>query len=156
MARKPENNFIARVNRLLPLKQVATSADARAKYPKLDWIHYEKNNNAFRGGTADCWYSGRRGDLWVEYKYLERLPQRSDVKPFELISRLQHDWLNGRLDEGRNVGVVIGCPTGGVVLLNRAWEREISPQEFCDLIRSAPDLAKWVLNSTVYNGGNTR
>ena len=143
MASKPESRFIARINAQLPLKKVSASAKARKKYGIE--LHYEKMCNPFRGGTADSWYSGNFGDLWVEYKYLERLPLRARVAPQKLLSPLQLDWLGGRYDEGRNVAVVIGCPEGGVVLLDRAWERDI--QTFRPV--SLPDLVNWILSSTV-------
>jgi hypothetical protein len=155
MARKPENSFIERINKKLPIKKLRMCAPTRLKHPAGHWLHYEKMSNPYRGGTADSWYSGAKSDLWLEYKYLPRLPQRASVKPFELLSPLQLDWLGGRLDEGRQVGVIIGCPTGGVVLLNRAWEREIPARDFASLVVSAEALAEWILASTVHNEGNT-
>ena len=148
MSAKPENNFILSINRLLPLKKVRSSASALLQYPVDMHLHYEKMNNSFRGGTWDGWYSGKRGDLWVEYKFIARIPQRASVKPFELLSALQLDWGKERLDEGRNVAVIIGCPTGGVLLRNRAWEKELSAQRFQSLILSRPDLVSWILEQT--------
>lgn len=148
MPAKPENSFILSVNRLLPLKKVRSSAKVLASYPAERHIHYEKMNNAFRGGTWDGWYSGPGGDVWIEYKNLVRIPQRASVKPFELLSGLQLDWGEGRHSEGRNVAVIIGCPTGGVLLREREWENELSPQQFQSLIRSRIDLASWILEQT--------
>ena len=53
MAAGPETRFIASVHRHLPVD-----------------LHHEKMHNAYRGGTADCWYSGQKDDLWVEYKFI--------------------------------------------------------------------------------------
>ena len=53
MSVKPETQFANSVNGKLPLRGV---------------LHREKMNNPYRGGTADWWYSGRRADLWCEYK----------------------------------------------------------------------------------------
>lgn len=147
MARKPENSFIGRVNKHLPIKKLRTNAPARAKYPQERWIHYEKMNNPYRSGTADSWYSGNKGDLWIEYKNLVRMPQRADVKPQEMLSVLQLDWLKERYDEGRNVAVIVGCPEGGVLLLDRLWECSIAPDEFKSLIRSTAALAEWIHDS---------
>lgn len=153
MASKPENNFIGRVNKHLPLKKVKSSTKARSMYRESCWLHYEKMNNPFRSGTADGWYSGRKGDLWVEYKYLERTPQRSSVWPAnpneKLLSRLQLDWLNERHEENRMVAVVVGCPDGGVVFVNREWEKEMLAPDFVSRLRSEVQLAEWILDHTV-------
>ena len=148
MPAKPENSFILSINRLLPIKKVRSSANVLQQYPTEMHIHYEKMNNAFRGGTWDGWYSGQRGDVWIEYKNLPRIPQRASVKPFELLSALQLDWGNERHSEGRNVAVIIGCPTGGVLLRERRWEEELSSQEFQSLILSRANLAAWILEQT--------
>lgn len=148
MGMKPESAFINSITRLLPIKKLKGNAKIREKYPKHQHLHYEKMHNDYRGGTADCWFSGAIGDLWIEMKFLPRIPQRVSVKPLELLSTLQLDWLNERHDEGRNVAVIIGVPTGGVLLLDRSWECEIPPQEFASLIRSRNDLADWIMGQT--------
>ena len=133
MSSKPETTFIASIHKHLPLKNV---------------LHREKMNNPYSSGTADVWYSGNGGDLWIEYKFLPRIPQRGVVDPKKLLTALQLHWLNGRYDEGRNVAVVIGCPTGGVLLLDRIWETELTPSQFTSLIRSSIDLADWIREQT--------
>ena len=105
-------------------------------------------NNPYSSGTADGWYSGTAGDLWIEYKFLPRIPQRVSVKPRELLSDLQVEWLNERHGEGRNVAVIIGCPDGGVLLREREWEKELCSQAFQTLIRSRSNLAEWILEQT--------
>lgn len=105
-----------------------------------------KNNNPYTGGIPDYWYSGKR-DLWVEYKYLPKVPVRKIVKPLEMLSALQIDWINGRSAEGRSIVVIIGCPDGGVVLSNGMWNTEFSPQEFCSLIRSKKEVAEAITAS---------
>jgi hypothetical protein len=134
MSAKPENTFIASVHKHLPLKNK---------------LHREKMNNPYSSGTADVWYSGDAGDLWIEYKFLPRLPQRGVVDPTKLLTALQLQWLNGRYDEGRNVAVVIGCPTGGVLLRDRLWGCELPSSQFASLIRSRDDLAEWVVSQTI-------
>ena len=148
MPAKPESSFIASINRLLPLKKRRESSRAREKHPPCRHIHYEKMNNPYSSGTADGWYSGAAGDLWIEYKFLPRIPQRVSVKPRELLSDLQVEWLNERHGEGRNVAVIIGCPDGGVLLREREWEKELCSQAFQTLIRSRSTLAEWILEQT--------
>ena len=153
MAKKPETGFIERVNKGLPIKLGKTFVKARALFDEADWVHYEKMANPYRGGTADSYYSGRHNDLWVEYKYLACVPQRASVWPANpnqsLLSSLQLAWLEGRLDEGRNIAVIIGCPSGGVVLVDREWRKEMVAEEFVSLIRSVSEISDWIHGQTV-------
>jgi len=106
-------------------------------------------NNPYSSGTADDWYSGRLNDLWVEYKYIPRVPQRGSVQIAKLFSVLQHQWLSGRHREGRNVAAIIGCPAGGIVLRDLEWEQEnLSLAEFRARLRERTDLAGWIRQQT--------
>ena len=128
MAVKPENTFRNGVHKYLPRT-----------------VHHEKMNNPYSSGTADDWYSGSNADLWVEYKFLPRVPQRGTVKIAKLFSPLQLRWLSGRYTEGRNIACIIGCPTGGVILRDKVWEEiETSVASFLSHIKSRTDLASWI------------
>lgn len=128
--RKPETTFIASVHRQLPPE---------------DELYRMKNNNAFNGGIADVWYSARR-DLWVEYKFLE-LPKRAttviDLTAGKdpMLSVLQQDWLKRRLEEGRNVWVIVGCKEGGVILKNRSWEHAWTTGRFRAELQTRNEIA---------------
>lgn len=124
---QPENRFIQSVNRKLPLKTE---------------IHYEKMNNPYRRGTADSWYSGNKADMWIEWKYLPKLPKTID--PQKLLHPLQTAWLNGRYKEGRNVCVVIGCPDGGVVLRDKEWCEVIERNNFVAKLKSVAEIAAYI------------
>lgn len=126
MSRKPENTFIASVHRLIPS------------------VYAEKMNNPYRGGTADVWYSGSDGDLWVEYKYLERIPRSAKILPD--LTPQQARWLNNRYSEGRNVAVVLGTPTGGVIYREQDWMVEYDQASLLARVRSRSDLAQWILS----------
>jgi len=127
MAAKPETTFIAAVNKHIPKS-----------------VYRMKNNNQYTGGIADVWYSGRDNDLWVEYKYLPKLPTRVNVDVMRMLSPLQQAWLRDRRMEGRNVAVIVGCPEGGVVLTDRQWELELTIQNFRTLLRSKQELGEWI------------
>lgn len=124
MSAGPENRFIAAIHRRLK-----------------GFLHFEKMANPYRGGTADVWYSGPESDIWIEYKWLNKVPAKKVVKP--ALSDLQREWLRGRYTEGRRVYVVIGNPAGGMVFLDpKEWEeglrtsqRKISPKQV---------LADWI------------
>ena len=108
-------------------------------------VYHMKNNNPYLGGVPDLWFSGNSADLWVEVKYLPRVPWRDSVVPTELLSKLQAQWLERRHREGRQVAVIIGCPDGGVVLPGITWQDEISAASFVARIQSRPALAQWII-----------
>ena len=124
MSTKPENRFIGSVHRYLPK------------------TYAEKMNNPWRAGTADVWYSGDRGDLWVEYKFIERLPRSLEILP-DLTPR-QRRWLNARYDEGRNVAVVLGTPTGGVIYRDKEWTRPQDQVTLQGLLVPKDEIARWI------------
>lgn len=140
MASKPETNFSNSVHRYLPPIKV---------------LYREKMNNPYHGGTADWWYSGGVDDLWLEHKFLPRLPQKGSVwlcNPHvkqPILSRLQQDWLSGRYAEGRNVGVLVGVPGGGVILRDLVWEKQIDVDEFRSWICPRQQLALWIQQQTM-------
>lgn len=123
---KPENRFIESVHRHLPK------------------TYAEKMNNPWRAGTADVWYSGDRGDLWIEYKFIERIPRSAEILP-DLTPR-QKRWLNNRFDEGRNVAVVLGTPTGGVIYRNKEWMRPLDHVTLAGLIVPRDEIARWIFS----------
>jgi hypothetical protein len=149
---KPESRFIGRVNQHLPIKRLKSSAKAREHYPVEQHIHYEKMHNDFYSGTADTWYSGIGGDVWIEYKYLPRTPVRASVEPQKLLTPLQLGWLEERHAEGRSVGVIIGCPDGGVRLSTAYLRRVLSPEWFRGDVQSPEDLARWIMSVTTSYG----
>ena len=129
--RKPENTFITGVHKYLP----------------HDAPYHEKMANPYRGGTPDVWYSGDKSDLWIEYKYIEKLPVKVPVKID--LSQLQVLWLCNRHNEGRNLAVVVGSPEGCLLLTNLEWERtDISSTEFKERCMSRKELAAWILRET--------
>lgn len=122
---KPESTFIKSVH-------------------KHTHCYHEKMCNPFTSGTPDVWYSGPKGDLWVEYKYIPRVPSlpRTVIKPD--LSARQLLWLRREHEHGRNVAVIVGCPTGGVVLRDLEWEGGISQADFNSRLLSRAQTAQWI------------
>lgn len=130
MSRGPENTFIASVHRHLP-----------------EGLYWMKNHNQYNGGIADCWYSGTRRDLWIEYKFIE-LPKRASTL-IDLVagrnpplSHLQQEWLDARSREGRNIWVVVGSKSGGVIYSDRSWVTPLSAEQYAQRLLSRKDLAQ--------------
>lgn len=128
MARKPENTFIASVHK------------------HLREVYFEKMYNPYRSGTPDVWYSGNKADLWAEYKFLQSIPVKVDIKLD--LSELQKKWIRDRYKEGRNVCVICGCKSGAVVFTDLSWEQPISPADFMKRIISRQELASYIHNFT--------
>lgn len=136
MAAKPETTFIQSIHRHLP---------------PVSELYRMKNHNEFNAGIADCWYSGRVCDLWVEYKFLV-LPKR-ETTVIDLcggknpaLSHLQQDWLRCRHQEGRNVWVIAGCKEGGVVFVDMAWERPVTAAQFKASLLSRAEIASRLIS----------
>lgn len=128
MSVKPESTFLRSVHR------------------HLEGVHFEKMNNPYRSGTADVWYSGQYGDLWVEYKYVPKLPTHANVVPD--LSPNQRRWLAERAAEGRRVEVVVGTKEGGAVLTPDEFLTGISPDVFRSRMLSRAALAERIRSIT--------
>ena len=126
MSSKPESKFIARIHKRLPVS-----------------IHREKMSNPYRFGTADVWYSGSEGDLWIEYKYIDKIPRSSEILP--TCSPHQLKWLTGRYNEGRNVAVVLGVPKGGVIYRDKQWELPMGHMTLTSHVIPEQAIAQWII-----------
>jgi hypothetical protein len=121
-----EHSFVKAVHRLLPPE-----------------IYVWKISAQYVRGVPDAWYSGVEGDLFVEYKWMNRTPKRRFTPK---IRPNQAKWLRDRCREGRNVAVVIGTPDGAVVLTEHQWETTMEiPQQWL----SKKEVAKWIETQTL-------
>ena len=133
---KPETRFYTAVHKLLPPKRV---------------LHREKMHNPYQGGTADVWYSGSLDDLWVEYKWLAKLPVRAPVQLTKELSPLQQQWLSGRHAEGRNVVVILGTPEGAWICEGVDWEEPIDPDAVRTRNMTKLEVANYIKQRTTLN-----
>ncbi len=130
MASKSETVFYTGVHKHLP--------------PSL---YRMKTFNPYLGGPWDFWFSGQDDDLWVEYKWVI-LPKRDSTKVDVTLSKLQVEWGDGRIKEGRYLAVIVGCKEGGVILENKDWLKPLSCLQFKKQIRSRAEIALWITNAT--------
>lgn len=131
MSVKPETVFIRSVHAKLP-------SDGTAPF-------FEKQNNPYSAGTPDVYYSGTDGDMWIEYKFMKELPKRATTMVVPDLSPDQKRWLGNRLDEGRNVYVVMGVGAKHAILYrNREWLTPISVKELQAKLVLRQDLADWI------------
>lgn len=133
----PENTFIGSVHRLLPKA-----------------LYRLKNNNQYVGGIADCWYSGSRADLWIEYKFINEPARANTVVDLvsgktPTLSALQQDWLRCRHAEGRSVGVIVGTKRGGVWYPGVSWVSPASASNFSSRVVTRAVLANTIAGLTM-------
>ena len=125
-----ESTYTAAIHKLLPPE-----------------VYALKLSLPYTAGVPDAWYSGRGGDLWVEYKYLKSIPREVDLvgnkKP--IISMLQQAWLRDRYYQGRSVAVIVGCQGGGVVLPDLDWVELIARPEFEARVWPREQIASWIV-----------
>lgn len=140
MTSKPETTFYTSVHRFLP---------------PLSQLHREKMANPYRGGTADHWYDGPKGDLWIEWKFI-RVPKRDTtsiclIEPYgkSALSELQQEWLRERYRNGRNAWVIVGCKEGGVIFrFPYQWQERWTTRAFKAFLMSRQDIAKAIVEVT--------
>lgn len=125
MALKPESKFIQKINKLVTGYKV-------------------KLNVQFNNGIPDCYYSGDKGEAWIEYKWVPKLPVRAGTEVHIDLSPGQLLWLHGRCKEGRNIAVIVGSPEGCVVLTDCRWEKPVSAEQFRNLMVSPADASVWI------------
>lgn len=134
MAQKPEAKYKAKVHRLLPV-----------------FIHHQGMYTPFSAGTPDHWYSSIEGDLWIEYKWLSKIPKtlhlcNPDIK-YPLLTSKQQQWLRGRYNEGRKVAVVTATPDGAVIFKNLAWETPMDKEIFLAQSVTHHQVAEWIIET---------
>lgn len=103
----------------------------------------------YTAGVPDSWYSGRGGDLWVEYKYFDpdKLPKREiDLIGTKnpIITALQQKWLRDRYAEGRPVAVIVGVGRHGVVYPDLDWQEILPRPEFDARLWGKHQIAAWI------------
>jgi hypothetical protein len=125
MAHKPETGFTHSIHRYVPAA-----------------VYYMKNNNPYCAGVPDVWYSGKKGDLWIEYKWLAQKPVKSFTPD---LSKLQSKWLGARHDEGRNVAVIVGFTGGAIVLTTPIeWDSVVLINDHTILTNK--EVAEWIIH----------
>jgi hypothetical protein len=107
-------------------------------------VYALKLNVRYVAGIPDCWLSGKETDLWLELKYLKKVPPIVD--PTKLLSTLQKAWLMSRHQEGRRVGVLIGSPDGHVYYPGLSWESSVSRGSFISQTMTTTEVANLLVD----------
>ena len=80
-----------------------------------------KIHDTYAGGVPDTFYSGPKGFVWVEYKYIKKMPVQGTTTLKNTLSALQAVWLDRAVDHGQRVIVVYGFEDKALILENKEW-----------------------------------
>ncbi len=103
-----------------------------------------KIHDTYTGGVPDSFYAGPAGILFVEYKYIKKLPARNDTLLRTSLSPLQIQWLNKMVDFNQRAAVVIGCEESAIILLEKQWTTNISKSYYMEHAVPRKDIASWI------------
>jgi hypothetical protein len=131
MAKKPETAFYRGIHKLLP-----------------HTVYRVKMYNPLTGGIPDVWYSGNLDDLWVEYKWIAKVPKKALIRLDKLLSPLQQRWLEERHEEGRNIVVILGSPEGAWIFEGAAWKEPLDPVAIRTVNASKQNVADYIEKRT--------
>lgn len=122
-----EHTFIRSIHKHLPAKL-------------LRW----KIHDTYAGGVPDAFYGGPHGVMWVEYKFLRKLPVRTTTRLKVNLSPLQIQWL-ARLNAcGQTTKVIVGHGKNGIVLDNP--QQTVVQHDFVTNAQSIRQLAQLITN----------
>lgn len=124
-----EHSYIRSIHRLLP-KNI------------LIW----KVNDTFASGVPDAFYAGPRGTLFIEYKYVKKLPVRSATKIKTCITPIQLLWLNRYQTFGHEAYVVVGCGCQSIIVDDFKSLQALNKKDFLENQQNTAEVAAFILS----------
>ena len=101
-------------------------------------VHVEGMANPYRSGTPDRYYEGPGGVLWVEYKWIEKLPR----KYTPALTARQKQWLHRAYGNDVPVAVITGSPRGGWIWFGLEWDTTHTQEHMEETIKTRKELAE--------------
>jgi hypothetical protein len=95
-----------------------------------------KIHDTFTGGVPDAMYAGPAGTLFVEYKYVTKLPKKDTTAIKIGLSALQLQWLRRMHLYNTLCMVIIGAPDGAVICTDLKWEQKLTKINFKNALSS--------------------
>ena len=82
----------------------------------------------------DTFVEGKTQDLWIEFKYITKLPAKDSTiidlcNPSKYLSALQQLWLKRRNAVRGDTLVILGHTEGCVLYWKLEWEKKLSKKE---------------------------
>ena len=103
-----------------------------------------KIHDTYTGGVPDAMYGGPAGLLFVEYKYVKKLPAKDTTLLRTSLSVQQVNWLDRLSSFKQRSAVVIGCEDTAVILLDGKWTANISKSYYLEHAISRKNVAEWI------------
>jgi len=123
-----EHSFIKSVHRKLP--------------PEIfKW----KIHDTFTGGVPDVMYGGPSGILFVEYKYVPKLPVKDSTLIKTTLAPNQIQWLNRMKDCGQKTAVIIGIEKNAIILA-KSFTANITKEYYTEHKLTINDLCLFIYN----------
>lgn len=122
-----EHGFIKSVHRYLPSD-----------------VFVWKIHDTFAGGVPDAFYAGPAGILFVEYKYVKKLPSKDTTAIRTSLSVQQALWLDRMVNSKQHAALVIGCEQLAVALVNGQWNVPLLKDDYVKRAVSRKEIAGWI------------
>ena len=121
-----EHSFIKSVHRRLP--------------PEIfKW----KIHDTFTGGVPDVMYGGPSGILFVEYKYVPKLPVKDSTLIKTTLAPNQIQWLNRMKDCNQKTAVIIGIEKNAIILA-KSFTANITKEYYNEHRVTIPELCLFI------------
>ena len=97
-------------------------------------------------------YCGPSGLLFVEYKYIKKLPERETTAIKTSLSVQQLAWLE-RISEPAIAALVIGCENSCLLLVNE-YNRNLYKADFINQKLTRKEIAAWISSTVLGEDAN--
>ena len=109
-------------------------------------VYSWKIHDTFTGGVPDAMYVGPNSLLFIEYKYVKKLPKKLTTNVRHTLSPLQAQWLD-RINGPAKAALVVGVDNTAVILVND-FSANISTLSVLEEGISRQDVANWIYRET--------
>ena len=117
-------------------------------------VYKWKIHDTFTGGVPDAMYCGPSGLLFVEYKYIKKLPERKTTAIRTSLSTQQLAWLN-RLNQPALAALVIGCENR-CLLLMKEYNQKLYKHDFINNKLTRKEIAAWISATVLGEDSNEK
>jgi hypothetical protein len=99
--------------------------------------------------VPDAFYGGPNGVLWIEYKFLQKLPIRDTTQIKVNLSPLQVNWLTQLSECHQNAVAIVAIGANAVILRAPFWCGTITKQRFLDDAMSKKQIANFICTQCI-------
>lgn len=109
-------------------------------------VYKWKIHDTYTGGVPDAFYSGPVCSLFVEYKYIKKMPKRDSTILKHSLSKLQEAWLE-RVKLATPVALILGIGDTALIIVDD-FSANISKMHYIDACIPRKEVAEWIFNLT--------